>query len=375
MPAFAPCFEHNADVGNGLPAWELRRIAGEVLRLLGARSYEAAQSVLDDALAAAPENARLLALLAELRRRQGRVREAEALVRRAEAADPDDAQAAQVRAELHFERGEFERAAEIFRRLLDRSGAAYTAGRLARALARAGHLDEAADTARQALERHPDDRWLLAELAQLEARRGRHDDALRLQELLVARHPDDTRAYSDLMRLRAATLPPEEAGAALQGLTRAGDRARNPHLRRAAADEFRKAGRDAEAAVEYEAALELDPGNTFVQAQLGFCYKRLGQPDKAIEILRRTLLADPSDRYVRVSLAALCRAADRVSELLCWVEAALKLHPEARVLYGFRNELLKRARAEEPGTAPAAPAPADKPPARRRKPATPRQTD
>lgn len=341
----------------GLPAWELRRIAGEVLRLFGTRRFDAAQAALDEALAAAPENARLLALLAELKRRQGHAREAEALVRRAEAADPDDAQAAQVRAELHFERGEFERAAEIFRRLLDRGAGAYTASRLVKSLARVGRLDEAAESARQALERHPDDRWLLADLAGLEARRGRADEALRLQEQLVERHPGDARAYSDLMRLRAARLAPDEAGPALQGLMRAGARARNPHLHRAAADEFRKAGRDAEAAAEYEAALALEPDDAFVLAQLGFCYKRLGETDKALENLRRALLRDPRDRYVRVSLGSLCRSTGRVSDLLRWIEEALKLHPDVGELYGFRNEVLKRLRAEDPAAAAASDAP------------------
>jgi tetratricopeptide (TPR) repeat protein len=354
-------------VSGGLPAWELRRVAGEVLRLLGTRRFDDAQRALDDALTVAPESARLLALLAELRRRQGHTREAEALVRRAEAADPEDAQAAQVRAELHFERGEFERAAEIFRRLVDRGAGAYTSSRLVKSLARAGRLDEAAESARQALERHPDDRWLLADLAHVEARRGRHDEALRLQERLVERHPGDARAYSDLMRLRASTLPHEEAGAALQGLMRAGGRARNPHLRLAAADEFRKAGRDAEAAAEYEAALELEPGDAFALAQLGFCYKRLGRTDEAVETLRRALLRDPRDRYVRVSLGSLCRGTGRVSDLLRWIEEALKLHPDVGELYGFRNEVLKRLRAEDPAAAAAAATEAAATPAPRRR--------
>lgn len=180
------------------------------------------------------------------------------------------------------------------------------------------------------------------------------------------------------MRLRASVLPPDEAGPALQGLMRAGARARNPHLHRAAADEFRKAGRDAEAAAEYEAALALDPGDAFALAQVGFCYKRMGQTDKVLESLRRALLRDPRDRFVRVSLGALGRSSGRVSELLRWIEEALKLHPDVGELYGFRKEVLKRVRAEDaaaadaPG-ATAGVAPADTPATpRRRKPVSPK---
>ncbi len=141
------------------------------------------------------------------------------------------------------------------------------------------------------------------------------------------------------MRLRTAEAPAGQAAKALKGLMRSGGRAKNPHLKTLAADRLRTAGRFEEAIAEYEASLGLEPGNTYALRQIGFCYSKAGQTEKAMEILGRAFIDDPANLYVRTTLKSLFRKAGRLDELVELVDKALKLHPEEKTLYGMRRTL------------------------------------
>jgi tetratricopeptide (TPR) repeat protein len=191
------------------------------------------------------------------------------------------------------------------------------------------------------LERYPDDLWLLRGLATAEVKLGRHSEAVRLYEKLLEFDPNDRFSYKELMRLRTAGAPEGEAASALKGLMRSGGRGKNPYLKALAADRLRGAGMLREAAAEYEAALSLEPGNAYALAQLGFCYRRLGDIGKAIDTLGKAFLADPTNPYVRRTLESMCKKDNRRPYLLDLVDEALKLHPDVKSLYGFRKRAAK----------------------------------
>lgn len=337
-----------------LSALAVSRRSSDILGLLAAGRIDVASAEIQRALVAVPGHPRFVALAAEVRRRQGQRREAQALLRQAEAAGPDDPVVLRVRAELAQDSGELDKAVEDYRRLVDRGGSAYLAGRLVQALRRSGRLDEAADTARAALERHPEDPWLRRFLADVERRRGRTAVAVELLEGLVE-EGGGSKDYAALLGARTETMPPEEAAPALQRLMRTGARARNPALHRIAAEKYRLAGQDKEAAAEYEAALALDGRDAYCRAQLGFAHRRLGDADRAIAELRLALLSDPRSPYVTKSLIAACRDAARLPELLEWLAEAQKLHPDTRELFGLRRKV---AGMIEAASAPAPDAPA-----------------
>jgi tetratricopeptide (TPR) repeat protein len=320
-----------------------REAIARAVRQLGARSLDQAEAEIERGLAGHPRSAPLLALSAELNRKRGRLPEARALLRQAQAVDAFDPEVLQVAAEIAFDSGDYRRAAEAYRQVLSRKPSSYHASRLVRALHKLGEFGEAADTARQALERHPDDPWLLSGLAAAEARRSRHREAIALYERVLKLRPGDRFAYKELMRLRTAEAPPAEAAAALKGLVRTGERRKDPQLRTLAADRLRSAGQVAEAAAEYGAALELDPGNTYALSQLGFCYRRLGDAEKAMETLARAFLARPADPYVRKSLVSICREEGQLDRLLALIDEALRLHPDVKALYGVRKVVARTA--------------------------------
>ena len=69
-------------------------------------------------------------------------------------------------------------------------------------------------------------------------------------------------------------------------------------------NEFFEAMQFAEAAEEYEKALELEPDNVDVMSNLGVTYYRLGELDKAVEIYTKAIAVAPEDADIRSNLAA-----------------------------------------------------------------------
>jgi len=323
------------------PDSELRQRVARARRLLNAKDWPEAEKEIEEGLGLYPETAVLLALAADLSRKMRKLAEAESYLKRAEAADPAHEQVISVGADLAFDGRDYERAAALYRQLLDRRPTSYHTSRYVQALNRLERCEESSQAARQGLERYPDDPWLLGGLAAAEAKRGRIKEAIDLYERLLELKPKDRFAYKELMRLRTADTPAEQAADSLRGLMRSGDRGKNPHLKTLAADRLRSAGKFQEAITEYEASLGLRPGDPYALRQLGFCYRKLGQNDKAFEILKRAFAADPANRYVRTSLQSICRETDRLGELADLVEEALKLHPEVKSLFGMLRKLQK----------------------------------
>ena len=66
-----------------------------------------------------------------------------------------------------------------------------------------------------------------------------------------------------------------------------------------------RTGRYREAAEEFSAALEIDPGSAVDMANLGLCYRYLGKPGAAADFLRTSLEMDPSLNFAREQLKEL----------------------------------------------------------------------
>jgi tetratricopeptide (TPR) repeat protein len=308
---------------------------------MAGKSFDQAAEEIVEALELFPDEAELLATAADIQRRTQKLPEAETYLRRAEAVDPSHDSVMSVGADLSYDGRNFKKAASLYRQLVDRRPNRYHHSRLVYALNRIGKHEEASETARQGLERFPDDPWLLRGMAAAEAKRGRLDEAIELYEKVLELEPKDRYTYKELMRLRTSETSADEAASALKGLMRSGDRAKNPHLKTLAADRLRKAGKDEEAAEEYEAALTLDPGNAYALSQLGFCYRRLGRTDEAIDTLGRGFLADPNNVILRKTLESMSRSANRLEELAALIDEAIRLHPEIKMLFGMRKRVTR----------------------------------
>ena len=93
---------------------------------------------------------------------------------------------------------------------------------------------------------------------------------------------------------------------------------------------LRAMSRFEEAVVPLRQAAKAEPENIHVWMALGWCYKRSGQIDLAIDALLRALEADPEEPILHYNLAcyySLANAKDRALERL---SRALAINPELR---------------------------------------------
>jgi Flp pilus assembly protein TadD len=77
---------------------------------------------------------------------------------------------------------------------------------------------------------------------------------------------------------------------------------------------------------------ELEPENVRVLLALGWCQKRVGRIDLAIEALERAVAADNDEPLIRYNLACYHSVAGDKRQALAYLEQALALDPNYRLL-------------------------------------------
>jgi Flp pilus assembly protein TadD len=90
--------------------------------------------------------------------------------------------------------------------------------------------------------------------------------------------------------------------------------------------------RYADAIVPLRKVAELEPENVQVLVALGWCHKRTGRIDLAIEALEMALAADSDEPLIRYNLACYHSVAGDKRHALAYLEQALALDPEYRLL-------------------------------------------
>ena len=83
-----------------------------------------------------------------------------------------------------------------------------------------------------------------------------------------------------------------------------------------------------EAIVPLGRVAELDSENIQVWLALGWCHKRTGRLDLAIDALETALMADPDEALIRYNLACYWSLAGGKRQALSYLEQALSLDPD-----------------------------------------------
>ena len=259
--------------------------------LAGGRLAEA-EGICSQILAAFPEQAGALHLLAGAALLGGRGEEAMDLLQRTLAADPADAGAMVHLGELLVASGRGEEAAAVCERALalqpDFAEAHYWLGRIRR---EAGRLDEAIPHLARAAAVAPG--WVAAhkEWAKALLSRQRLEEGRQVLARALTLDPNDADLHNDLAAVIVAF---NQHAQAHQHLARAvqldpGNAIAVNNL----GFTLQKLGRMGEARACFERALELRPGYGAACLNLGALFRAVGQPERALEFTRRAVAAEP----------------------------------------------------------------------------------
>ena len=123
------------------------------------------------------------------------------------------------------------------------------------------------------------------------------------------------------------------ADRALKTLHRLGDPVEyDPHATYLWGEALRMLHRYEDAIVPLIQAAEALPENLHIATALGWCYKRIGQIDLAIESLDRALISNPTEALLHYNLACYWSLAGGKQQALECLSEALHIEPNYRLL-------------------------------------------
>lgn len=126
---------------------------------------------------------------------------------------------------------------------------------------------------------------------------------------------------------------------ALDVLDRWGDPATLPdHALYLKGQSLRELGRYREAIGPLARAAKGDPRNVSIWLALGWCYKRTGKLDRAIESLEEALVVEPDDALVHYNLACYWSLACNKRQALAYLARAFDLEDEYRSLVAGESD-------------------------------------
>ncbi len=127
----------------------------------------------------------------------------------------------------------------------------------------------------------------------------------------------------------AGTSAPESGEGSMGGEGEKGADVRTLYLQ---GEALRSLERYADAIVPLGKVAALEPENVRVLLALGWCHKRVGRIDLAIEALEAALAADNDEPLIRYNLACYHSVAGDKRQALAYLEQALALDPNYRLL-------------------------------------------
>jgi Flp pilus assembly protein TadD len=129
------------------------------------------------------------------------------------------------------------------------------------------------------------------------------------------------------------------AAHALEVLERCGDPATLPdHALYLKGQSLRELGRYREAIDLLARAAKGDPDNIGIWLALGWCYKRTGKLDRAIESLEEALAVEPNDALVNYNLACYWSLAHNKRQALAFLARAFDLEDDYRGLVAGESD-------------------------------------
>jgi tetratricopeptide (TPR) repeat protein len=299
------------------------RRAAQAAKILELEAARVASPVAAAPQATSPGHA---LIVAEQKRRQGFLGDADELARRVLTDDPGNAEAAHMLGIVAHQSGKTSEAIDHLRRAIaiNPDVALYHAnlGEMCRLV---GRVDEAIAAGRRAIELNPDYPGALSNLGIALFDQGKFEEALTHYDRALALQDDFAQAHSN-------------RGNALQRLKRFAEA--EPAYRRAIALQpnfgdawnnlgtcLRELKRPDEAEKVYRRALELKPNDPDTLDNLALAIKDLERLDEAVELMRRALVIEARNDKLYLHYGTLLLDQDKVEDAAAAAERALALNP------------------------------------------------
>jgi len=299
------------------------------------------------------EHNTLKANLADVLMRQGKTKEAKQTALEVLEVDPHQVTALTALGMAALDSNAAKEAVDNLQKACRLAPNAFRFGRLARALEMDKKEQEALKVLKEALQKYPQDGYLLKQFASLQKRIEPGEPAKTAGQGLPAgalsgvSTEEDFLSYAEHMRLKLDRLEPQEAVSQLQKIIKVGQRKNNPHLHLLLGDQLRRAGDEAAAAEAYRKARELDPENLLALSQLLFSYRRLGKKEEAWPLLKLLLYRRPGDKTAKSSLLKDAVELGKEKETALYFEELLQKYPQRKEFYGAIRKLMKAAEPKE----------------------------
>lgn len=277
---------------------------------------------------------------------QDKLEESSRIIDRALKANPGNPFAHSVRGEILFKEGNMEEAAAVFEEVLNLNpGDRYAHSKLGVIYRMLGKTEQAVSVLERGLELNPEDSSLHHALGDVYVRQGKDEEAIAQYQKAIDLDPEDDYAFRGLLSSKSRGRDNKAIISQLQKVLKIPSRRQNAHLHALLGRYLRQEKQYEEAADEFREAVKLQPRSLYFQTQLAFCYSKLEQYSRVIEILEPIQKVKSRDPIVARALAKAYSGVERIEDARKILIDILYLYPNDRSL---RQALVKLGKSKPP---------------------------
>lgn len=289
-----------------------------------------------------PDDAFVMSHLAHIYLLLDKVEESSRLIDISLKLDPGNPFAHGVKGEILFKEGNMEEAAIVFEEILNlKSDDTYAHSKLGVIYRKQGRMKEAESVLERGLEINPEDPALHHALGDVYAWLGKDENALAEYQRAVDLDPEDQYAFRGLVSSKTRGRDIKTMISQLQKILKIPSRRQNAHLHALLAQHLKQDKQYEAAAEELREAVRLQPRSLYFQIQLAFCYSKLNQYPRVIELLEPAYRVRPRDPLIAEALAKAYTGEGRIEDARKLLIDILYIYPNNRSLRAALMKLKK----------------------------------
>ena len=294
-----------------------------------------------------PDDHFALSHLAHISLQQGKLEESSRFIDRALKVNPANPFAHGIRGEILFKEDNMGEAATVFEEVLNlKPDDIYAHSKLGVIYRKQGRIKEAMSILNRGLEINPENPSLHHALGDVYAQLGKDEEAIAEYQKAVDLDPEDEYAFRGLLSSKVKGRDTKSIISQLQKILKIPSRRQNAHLHALLARYLKQEKQYEAAAAEFRKSVKLQPRSLYFQIQLAFCYSKLGQYPRVIELLEPIHTNVRSrDVLITKALAKAYAGVGRIEDARRLLIDILYIYPNDRSL---RSALMRLGKSKPP---------------------------